>query len=81
MLKKKDLLSWLFPVWGVGWDWVIRQERCTVQYSLAFFRKAAPECPSDLVSNMAVFQITGEEPILQLNKAQGLLVIVGGDTV
>lgn len=30
---------------------------------------------------MAVFQITGEEPISQLNKAQGLLVIVGGGTV
>lgn len=29
---------------------------------------------------MAVFQITSEEPISQLNKAQGLLVIVGGGT-
>lgn len=46
-----------------------------------FLRKANTECPSDLVSNMAIFQITGEEPISQLNKAQGLLVIVGGGTV
>lgn len=66
---------------GVGLSNTARKVCCTVFIRFCFFRKATTECPSDLVSNMAVFQITGEEPISQLNKAQGLLVIVGGGTV